>query len=286
MADRLYLSLWYPNFRLESLPSALTGVLRQFTLVGSKRISAASAYPIDFTESPTYQRIYVNSGPDPATHTPPEISPNTGESDGLLESAVAEATEQLHDDMAYEFEIRWHLWALEDPATSSISANAIPDDDNDDAPEDDVFQAPDTANPEDSTSPWRLRPHTVRILGFGPNFDVSGYEQNGHILVDFGLDTPWVLDAPLPSAAPTATTTPLTAETPTRNTAHITIAPPASAPIPLDKQAQLHIQQNIEKLLAFTLLVEKNCGISSRLLWTESGEPLAEKLIARLQRVN
>jgi hypothetical protein len=39
-------------------------------------------------------------------------------------------------------------------------------------------------------------------------------------------------------------------------------------------------------LLAFTLLVEKNCGISSRLLWTESGEPLAQKLIDRLQRVN
>jgi hypothetical protein len=34
------------------------------------------------------------------------------------------------------------------------------------------------------------------------------------------------------------------------------------------------------------LSVEKNCGISSRLLWTESGEPLAEKLISRLQRLN
>jgi hypothetical protein len=42
----------------------------------------------------------------------------------------------------------------------------------------------------------------------------------------------------------------------------------------------------VEKLLAFTLSVEKHCGISSRLLWTESGEPLAEKLIARLQRLN
>jgi hypothetical protein len=39
-------------------------------------------------------------------------------------------------------------------------------------------------------------------------------------------------------------------------------------------------------LLAFTLSVEKNCGISSRLLWTESGEPLVQKLIDRLQRVN
>jgi hypothetical protein len=91
----------------------------------------------------------------------------------------------------------------------------------------------------------------VRIFGFGPQFDDGGFEQNGHIRVDFGLDTPWVLED---------------AE--------------------LDELATKHIQQNIEMLLAFTLSVEKHCGISSRLLWTESGEPLAEKLIARLQRVN
>jgi hypothetical protein len=272
MADRLYLSLWYPNFRLESLPSALTGVLRQFTLVGAKRVSAASAYPIDFTESPTYQRIYVNSGADTAPNSPPEITPTTSDSDGILEAAVAEATEQLHDDMAYEFEIRWNLWSLEAPATSSLSVNAAsnghssdPSDDDFDA---DDFDTPnhDGSNLEDPTSPWRLRPHSVRILGFGPNFDVSGYEQNGHILVDFGLDTPWLMDTP-PQDLDEAQLDP-------------------AAPAPLDEEAQIYIQQNIEKLLAFTLLVEKNCNISSRLLWTESGEPLAEKLIARLQRVN
>ena len=54
----------------------------------------------------------------------------------------------------------------------------------------------------------------------------------------------------------------------------------------LDEAATIHIQKNVEMLLAFTLLVEKNCGISSRLLWTESGEPIAQKLIDRLQRVN
>jgi hypothetical protein len=267
MADRLYLSLWYPNFRLEALPSALTGVLRQFSLVGSKRVSAASAYPIDFTEPPTYQRIYINSAADSSpssANAPPEITPPTDESDGILESAVAEATEQLHDDMAYEFEMRWQLWSLEPPSSHSPHLEYSIDDD---APEaDDEDPDFDSANVNDLSSPgtpWRLRPHTVRILGFGPHFDVAGYEQNGHLLVDFGLDTPWVLDTP-----PVDTS--------------LDTAPPA----PLDEEAQLHIQQNIEKLLAFTLLVEKNCGISSRLLWTESGEPLAEKLIARLQRVN
>jgi hypothetical protein len=235
MADRLYLSLWFPNFRLDSLPAALTGVLRQFALVGQKRVAAASAYPINFTEPPVYQRIYVV--PDPTPEVP---SPDT--SDSIIETAVAEATEQLHDDMAYEFEMRWQLWSPEQPDATYNRLDTSPEFDDPDA---------DSADPD---TPWRLRTHTVRILGFGPDFDVAGYEQNGHILVDFGLDAPWVLETLEDEA--------------------------------LDKTAQLHIQQNVEKLLAFTLLVEKNCGISSRLLWTESGEPLAEKLIARLQRVN
>ena len=105
-------------------------------------------------------------------------------------------------------------------------------------------------------SAWSLEPARVRITGFGPDFDTGSYEQNGHIRIDFGTDTPWTFESE-------------------------SLSDPA-----LSKTAAQRIQQNVEKLLAFTLLVEKNCGISSRLLWTESGEPLAEKLIARLQRLN
>jgi hypothetical protein len=251
MSDRLYLSLWYPNFRLEALPAALTGVLRQFSLVGGKRVAAASAYPINFTEPPTYQRIYVDPGLD-APITPPEIDLTADSSDSVIETAVAEATEQLHDDMAYEFEMRWQLWAPEHPDSAFSRIGTTPGIDDIGQPDQDSdFEEPALMDPD---TPWKLRTHTVRILGFGPNFDVAGYEQNGHILVDFGLDTPWV---------------------------HETLEDED-----LNEEAQIHIQQNVEKLLAFTLLVEKNCGISSRLLWTESGEPLAEKLIARLQRVH
>lgn len=225
MADQLYLSVWYPNFRLESLSAALIGVLRQFAVIakdGQKnstlgRVVAASTYPIDWTESPTYQRIYVND----------ERAQSSVDTEGsVIENAVAEATEQLHEDMAYEFEMQWMLWT---PEASTQS--------NDDEPEPKIA--------------WKLEPSKVRITGFGPDFDEGSYEQNGHIRVDFGLDTPWVLEDEFVS-----------------------------------KDAADKIKQNVEKLLAFTLSVEKNCGISSRLLWTESGEPLAEKLIARLQRLN
>jgi hypothetical protein len=251
MADRLYLSLWYPNFRLEALPAALTGVLRQFTLVGGKRVAAATTYPINFTQPPAYQRIYVDTGQGVGIDRP-EANPISSETDAALEAAVAEATEQLHDDMAYEFEMRWHLWAPAEPDPTYSRLNLSPPIDDDTAEPDSGF---DDSALDDPDALWKPRLHTVRILGFGPAFDVAGYEQNGHLLVDFGLDTPWVPE-------------------------------PNQEDEPLDEEAQAHIQQNIEKLLAFTLLVEKNCGISSRLLWTESGEPLAEKLIARLQRVH
>jgi hypothetical protein len=160
--------------------------------------------------------------------------------------------------MAYEFEMRWQLWSPEEPDTSHARLDIRPGIDDPESTDQD-FDEPTLLDPD---TPWKLRTHTVRILGFGPRFDVAGYEQNGHILVDFGLDSPWVPEAPSADD------------------------PDDLSDEPLDEEAQIHIQQNIEKLLAFTLLVEKNCGISSRLLWTESGEPLAEKLIARLQRVH
>lgn len=209
MADQLYLSLWFPNFRLASLPEKLVAVLQQFAKVSGKdRIDIASAIPLAWSESPVFQRIFINDDRSEQTD------------DSLAQNAVAEATEQLHDDMAYEFETKWQLWQPE-------------------------------AAGGDFESTWRLEPATVKIAGFGPEFDDSSYEQNGHIRIDFGLDTPWVQDEN-----------------------------------DLDEDGQKRLQQNVEILLAFTLSVEKHCGISSRLLWTESGEPLAEKLIARLQRVN
>ena len=249
MADQLYLSLWFPNFRLDTLPATLVSVMRQFALVSGgpegKRVQSAAAYPISFSEAPTYQRLYV---------TDERAEENDDTAASIPEAAVAEATENLHDDMAYEFEMKWRLWTPDSGPGSGEGVTLDPDGRLDVV--------------------WQLQPRTVRILGFGPEFDDSAFEQNGQIRVDFGLDYPWVLEDEED-------------EEPERGSNVLAFAPRSagSDSRPLAEAAQ-YIQRNVEMLLAFTLSVEKNCGISSRLLWTESGEPLAEKLIARLQRLN
>ncbi len=273
MSDQLYLSLWFPNFELQTLPSALGCVMRQFAVISGtpagKRVAAASVYPISFSESPTYQRIYVNDD---------RAEDNQDTAGSLIETAVAEATEQLHDDMAYEFEMRWSLWTPD----SGLGADDL---------------APDAR----LDTLWRPAPATVKIIGFGPHFDQSAFEQNGHIRVDFGLDYPWVLDDEDENDEESTDLDEATEDDPLSDRAHRDSAESRRAPViaidsvarprtptpaPKVPEAAQYIQRNIEMLLAFTLSVEKHCGISSRLLWTESGEPLAEKLIARLQRLH
>jgi hypothetical protein len=41
----------------------------------------------------------------------------------------------------------------------------------------------------------------------------------------------------------------------------------------------------VQRLVEFTSKVEKNSGANARLLWSESDQNFAQKLIARLQRV-
>ena len=231
MADQLYLSLWFPNFRFSTLPATLTSVLRQFARIsGIPRVSAAAAYPLRFTEAPIYERQFVLD---------PRAAETEDTSASIIENAVAEATELLHEDTAYEIEMKWNLWQPELPLNGAREIEGA---------ELDIL--------------WKPTNTVVKFLGLGPDFDDSAYEQNGHIRIDFGLDTPFLFDEEDSEDASPYTDPDQRAE------------------------AAKHIKQNIEMLLAFTLSVEKHCNISSRLLWTESGEPLAEKLIARLQRLN
>jgi hypothetical protein len=207
MADQLYLSLWYPNFRLIALPAALEKVMELFgTVAGSSRVKAAAIFPISWNEPPVYQRVYDEEHePDIEASQPRQ--------------AISAATEMLHDDFAYEFEMLWELWV------------------------------PEGAGGLDPI--WKKEPSIVRIVGYGPEFDEGAYEQNGHIRIDFGPDTPFLQED-----------------------------------VNLDEEAAAHVKQNVQMLVDFTNAIQQHGGISTRLLWSESGESLAQKLIARLQSVN
>ena len=135
------------------------------------------------------------------------------------EEAAAEAFEALHDDYAYELEAHWKLWMPE----SDGLLDAL----------------------------WRQQQCPLRITAFGPEFDQGCYQQQGHIRIDLGLDTPFLCDE-----------------------------------IALDEEGKKHLQQNVLLLVALTKAMEKNCGAETRLLWTEGEDNMASKLIARLQKLN
>jgi hypothetical protein len=135
------------------------------------------------------------------------------------ENATQIIGEYLHEDYAYAIEAAWDLWM-------PVQEGGLDES-------------------------WRLQPEKVRFIAHGKAFDDSTHQDQGHIQVDFGLDTPFLHDE-----------AEYTAETAAR------------------------IKANVHKLVTFTQAVEKNCGITGRVLWSESEENLAQKLIAKLQRVN
>jgi hypothetical protein len=114
-----------------------------------------------------------------------------------------------------------------------------------------VFEAHwDLWTPDLSRGNWVLKPAAVEFIVQGEKFDEGAYQQTGHIQIDFALDSYF-----------------LQPET------------------ELSNQTRAKIRDNVAKLAEFSVKVEKNSGVSSRLLWSESEESLAKKLIARLQKV-
>ena len=104
--------------------------------------------------------------------------------------------------------------------------------------------------PDESSANWVLAPALVKFIVQGEEFDDGAYRQTGHIEIDFGLDSYF-------------------------------LQPETS----LNEQTRAKIRDNDAKLVEFSMNVEKNSGTSARLLWSESEESLAQKLIARLQKV-
>jgi hypothetical protein len=131
------------------------------------------------------------------------------------EEAVVLAADLLHEDYAYVFEAFWELW---------------------------VF-SPDKQD-------WVLQPSLVKFLVHGVQFEDGLYQHEGHLEVDFGIDSPFLQDE-----------------------------------VQFTSEAETRVRANVQKLVDFTNKAEKSSGASGRLLWSESEENFAQKLIARLQRV-
>jgi hypothetical protein len=98
---------------------------------------------------------------------------------------------------------------------------------------------------------WAREPRLVSVTGYGPLFDEGTYEQDGHIRVNFGSDAVFLDEE-----------------------------------IELDTIAARHVEENVRQLVELTTAAEKDSGATARLLWSELGESLAQRLAARLGMTN
>jgi len=97
---------------------------------------------------------------------------------------------------------------------------------------------------------WILEPSIVRFIARGEEFEDGESETQGEVQIDFGLDAPFLHEE-----------------------------------LQLSAELELRVRNNVQKLVDFTVAIQKNSGAKTRLLWSESDENLAQKLISRLQRV-
>src|SRR5262249_1395701 len=114
-----------------------------------------------------------------------------------------------------------------------------------------VFEANwDLWTPREGLSEWELQPSDVKFIARGDEFEEGEAKTQGDIQVDFGLDSPFLHEE-----------------------------------LQLSGELETRVRANVQALVDFIRRVEKNAGTSARLLWSESGENLAQKLVSRLQRV-
>ncbi len=115
-----------------------------------------------------------------------------------------------------------------------------------------VFEAHwDLWTPLESTGNWILAPSLMRVIAHGVEFEENAAAAAGHIQIDFGLDSSFLHEETV-----------------------------------LTRENEDKVKINVQRLVEFTAKVEKNSGSTGRLLWSESEENLAQKLISRLQRAN
>jgi hypothetical protein len=108
----------------------------------------------------------------------------------------------------------------------------------------------DLWTPNEAGQQWQLVPTPLKFIVQGEEFDEGAYQQTGHIQIDFGLDSPFLQEN-----------------------------------VALTEDSQAKVRDNVAKLVEFTMRVEKNTRATARHLWSESEQNLAQKLVARLQKV-
>jgi hypothetical protein len=114
-----------------------------------------------------------------------------------------------------------------------------------------VFEANwDLWTPESGEGEWHKRPTPVKFIARAPDFEEGEAEAQGEIQVDFGLDTPFLHEE-----------------------------------LRLTAELESRVRANVQLLVDYINRVESTLGAETRLLWSESDENLAQKLISRLQRV-
>jgi hypothetical protein len=106
-------------------------------------------------------------------------------------------------------------------------------------------------NDDEHGEAWVQRPAAVKFLVHGVQFEEGIYTDDGHIQADFGLDTPFLFEG-----------------------------------MRLAHDIEWRVRTNVAKLVAFSSAVERYCGISGRVLWSDSEDNLARKLIAQLQQTH
>jgi hypothetical protein len=107
----------------------------------------------------------------------------------------------------------------------------------------------DLWTPSVNRGEWIQLPSPVKFIAHGMEFEHPEAEV-GDIQIDLGLDEPFLYEN-----------------------------------LQLTPTQENHLRENVTQLVAFTVAVEKNSGASARLLWSESEENLAQRLISRLQKV-
>src|ERR1700751_1239935 len=108
----------------------------------------------------------------------------------------------------------------------------------------------DLWTPNETGQQWQLAPTSVTFIVQGEEFDEGAYQRTGHIQIDFGLDSAFLQEN-----------------------------------VALTEDTQAKVRDNVAKLVEFTMRIEKNTRATARHLWSESEQNLAQKLIARLQRL-